>query len=51
MVRLIGSEAKPAQRRICFARNGMAESENILTKLQYVLVYLIPQLNINGSYD
>ena len=28
-----------------FERNGMAESDNIPTKLQYLLVYLIPQLN------
>ena len=42
---LIGSGAKPAQRRSFFERNGMAESANILTKLQDLLVYLIPQLN------
>ena len=28
-----------------FERNGMAESANILTKLQDLLVYLMPQLN------
>jgi hypothetical protein len=28
-----------------FEENGMAESDNILTKLQDLLVYLIPQLN------
>ena len=42
---LIGSGAKPAQRRSFFERNGMAESANILTKLQDLLVYLIAQLN------
>jgi hypothetical protein len=26
-------------------RNGIAESDNILTKLQDLLLYLIPQLN------
>ena len=46
---LIGSGAKPAQRRSFFERNGMAESANILTKLQDLLVYLIAQLNIKGS--
>ena len=45
MVRLIGSEAKPAQRSRFFERKGMAESENILTKLEDVLVYLIPHLS------
>jgi hypothetical protein len=29
----------------CFEENDMAESDNILTKLQDLLVYLIPQLN------
>jgi hypothetical protein len=42
---LIGSGAKPAQRRNFFERNGLAESGNILTKRQDLLVYLIPHLN------
>ena len=45
MVRLVGSGAKPAQRRNFFEENGMAENDNILTKLQDLLLYLIPQLN------
>ena len=38
---------KPAPRSggIVFEVNYMAESDNILTKLQDLLVYLIPQLN------
>jgi hypothetical protein len=31
--------AKPAQRRNFFNRNGIAESDNISTKLQDLLVY------------
>jgi hypothetical protein len=32
-----------------FERNGMAESDNILTKLQELLVYLIPQSTTTSS--
>jgi hypothetical protein len=39
MVRLVGSGAKPAQRWILFERNDMAESDNILTKLQDLWLY------------
>jgi hypothetical protein len=42
-VRLVGSGAKPAQRWNLFERNDMAESDNILTKLQDLLLYLSPQ--------
>jgi hypothetical protein len=42
-VRLIGNKARAAVD--FFERNDMAESDNILTKLQDLLVYLIPQLN------
>jgi hypothetical protein len=37
--------ASPAQRRNFFRENNMAESDNILMKLQDLLLYLIPQLN------
>jgi hypothetical protein len=39
MVRLVGSGAKPAQRWNFLERNGMAESDNLLTKLQDLLLY------------
>ena len=42
---LIGSGAKPAQRRSFFKRNGLAGSANLLAKLQDLLVCLISQLN------
>ena len=42
-VRLIGNKARAALE--FFEKIDIAESDNILTKLQDLLVYLIPQLN------
>jgi hypothetical protein len=46
---LIGFGAKPALRRGLFKTNSRAESDDSLTKLQDLLVYLIPQLTIIPS--
>jgi hypothetical protein len=45
MLRVWQTETSSAQPRNFFRQIDMAESDNILTKLQDVLVYLIPQLN------
>lgn len=41
----MGLEQSPRSGGVFFERNGMAESANILTKLQDLLVFLIPQMD------
>ncbi len=40
-----GVWGRSPQRKFFFGKNDMAESDNILTKLQDLLIYAIPQLN------